>query len=191
MRMLFAVFVVVALACGLLFGSTPLSVSRALTDADSIDRALFVSLRVPRVLLGFITGGGLALVGGVLQTTLRNPLADPFVLGVSGGAALFASIAMLLGLGASTSLVLPLCALVGGMLASVLVLALVRDRSRGGDYPAEDLGPRAEGADAVVLAHGVSRRSRLLAACGRRVLCGGGHGGVYASCTEVELVEPW
>jgi iron complex transport system permease protein len=132
-RALLAAVVVVALACGLLFGSTPLSLSKALTDADSVDRALFLSLRLPRVLLGFVTGSGLALVGGVLQTTLRNPLADPFVLGVSGGAALFASIAMLLGLGASTSLVLPLCALVGGMLASVLVLALVRDRSRSGD----------------------------------------------------------
>lgn len=127
--------VVLAVLCGLSFGSVPMSFHQVLTQADSVDRALFFSLRLPRVILGFVTGGGLALVGAVLQTTLRNPLADPFVLGVSGGAALFASIAMLLGLGVGAlgSLALPLCALLGGMLATLLVLAMVRDRSRSAD----------------------------------------------------------
>ena len=62
------------------------------------DAVIFWSVRLPRVLLAAIVGAGLAASGSTLQGVLRNPLADPFVLGVSGGAALGATIALALGL---------------------------------------------------------------------------------------------
>lgn len=56
-------------------------------------------LRLPRALAGFVTGALLALAGALMQVLLRNPLADPYVLGISGGAAVAALIVMMLGLG--------------------------------------------------------------------------------------------
>ena len=64
---------------------------------DSFSRTLFLRLRLPRVLLGLVIGSSLALTGGALQALFRNPLADPYTLGVSGGGALGASIAIALG----------------------------------------------------------------------------------------------
>src|SRR5215472_4459922 len=107
-----------ALALALAFGTEPISLARALTDPASIDRTILVAVRLPRVLLGALAGAGLASAGVAFQAVLRNPLAEPFVLGVSGGAALGATIAILAGLtglslaGAS---VVPLAALAGGL----------------------------------------------------------------------------
>src|SRR5581483_3221436 len=69
---------------------------------DAIARAVFFRVRVPRVLLAAITGASLSIVGAALQAHFRNPLAEPFTLGVSGGGALGASVAIALGWGAST-----------------------------------------------------------------------------------------
>ena len=69
--------------------------------SDETARTIFFRLRLPRVVLGLIVGGSLAGVGAALQALFRNPLAEPFTLGVSGGAALGASIAIVLGFGAS------------------------------------------------------------------------------------------
>ncbi len=84
---------------------------------------ILMQVRLPRVLLAFMVGACLASVGVGLQALLRNPLADPYVLGVSSGAALGAGVAILLGIGSTILAVsaLPLCAMVGGLL-SVLVL---------------------------------------------------------------------
>lgn len=60
--------------------------------------AMVVQLRLPRALAGFACGGLLALAGALMQVLLRNPLADPYVLGISGGAGVGAMFAMLLGL---------------------------------------------------------------------------------------------
>ncbi len=123
------VALVLAVVAGLLVGSTPIDVSRALGDAASTDRAILVGLRLPRVLLGVVAGGGLAAVGVAFQAVLRNPLAEPYVLGVSGGAALGATIAIMLGLGAATVLgapLLPLAALVSGLAATAIVYGLAR-----------------------------------------------------------------
>src|SRR6266852_2204962 len=68
---------------------------------DDVARAIFFRLRVPRVVMAGLVGATLAVVGAALQALFRNPLADPFTLGVSGGAALGASIAIALGLGLS------------------------------------------------------------------------------------------
>ena len=80
-------------------------------------------VRIPRVLLAFMVGGSLAAVGASLQALLRNPLADPFVIGISSGAALGASVAILFGVGLSTLtlLVLPFCAFLGALLSLLVI----------------------------------------------------------------------
>ena len=84
---------------------------------------ILFQVRLPRVLLGFLVGACLASVGVVLQALLRNPLADPYVLGVSSGAALGVALAILLGVGTTmvTFSVLPLCGFAGGMLSLVVI----------------------------------------------------------------------
>jgi iron complex transport system permease protein len=87
---------------------------------------MLAALRLPRVLLAGLVGGCLALAGAALQALLKNPLADPFLLGTSGGAAAGAATAALLG---ASPLVSPAAAFVGAAAASVGVAALAR---RGG-----------------------------------------------------------
>lgn len=121
-----------ALACfvvAVTFGELTLDWSRVLT-AGTVDQTVFFSLRVPRVVLAAIVGAALAASGAMLQSLMRNPLADPFVLGVSGGAALGATVALALGLTSFT--VLPglspasVLALAGALGATLLVLGLGR-----------------------------------------------------------------
>ncbi|WP_436262677.1 FecCD family ABC transporter permease [Natronocella acetinitrilica] len=90
-------------------------------DADALHRTLVLELRVPRVLAAFATGGLLAVAGALMQVLLRNPLADPYVLGLSGGAAVGALGAMLLGLG---TVVVSGSAFAGALLSTVLVFGL-------------------------------------------------------------------
>lgn len=113
---------------GVLLGTEPVSVARAL-EGPGLDRTILVQLRLPRVALAALSGGGLAIVGAAFQALLRNPLAEPYVLGVSGGAALGAALAIALGLGAATFLgaaLLPAAALAGGLGATLLVYGLAR-----------------------------------------------------------------
>ena len=77
-------------------GRQPAHRSRNLFS-DPFSRTLFFRLRLPRVLMGLVIGASLAVTGGALQALFRNPLADPYTLGVSGGGALGASIAIALG----------------------------------------------------------------------------------------------
>ena len=86
-------------ALALLTGRQHVDFSAVLSDPFS--RTLFFRLRLPRVLLGVVVGASLSLTGAALQALFRNPLADPFTLGVSGGGALGASLALALGWGAS------------------------------------------------------------------------------------------
>jgi iron complex transport system permease protein len=125
-----------AVAVGISFGTEPVSLVRAATEPESIDRAIVFGVRLPRVLIGAIAGAGLSIVGVALQALLRNPLAEPYVLGVSGGSAFGATVAILLG--ASTTSVLgagavPLLALAGGLAATALVqtLAAAAAEARG------------------------------------------------------------
>lgn len=88
-------------------------------------------IRLSRILLAWLVGCALALAGTVFQGILRNPLADPFTLGVSGGAAFGASLAIQLGLAGSLPLlpgvgVIPACGLAGAILALFTVIALGR-----------------------------------------------------------------
>ena len=102
------------------------------SDRIGTTGVILIQVRLPRVLLGFLVGGCLASVGVVLQALLRNPLADPYVLGVSSGAALGVALAILLGVGTTvvTFSVLPLCGFVGGLLSLVVVyrMAVSYDR---------------------------------------------------------------
>jgi len=84
------------------FGTAPLELGAALFDPSSLDRSLLVSVRIPRAAIASFAGAGLAIAGVALQNTLGNPLAEPFVLGVSGGAALGATLAIALGIDASS-----------------------------------------------------------------------------------------
>ena len=82
-------------------GSVPLPLSnviRALAGGgDALTRTLVLGLRLPRAVTAFSVGGLLALAGALMQVLLRNPLADPYILGISGGAAVGALLSLLLG----------------------------------------------------------------------------------------------
>lgn len=124
-----------AMALGVSYGTEPISLRSALFDAASFDRAM-VEVRLPRVILGAVAGAGLSVVGVALQALLRNPLAEPYVLGVSGGSAVGATIAILIGFTGTALLdvsVVPLFALAGGLGATAFVhlLASSAPESRG------------------------------------------------------------
>ncbi|HEV8079023.1 MAG TPA: iron ABC transporter permease [Marinobacter sp.] len=90
-------------------------------EGSTLHRTLLLDLRLPRTLAAFGTGGLLAVAGALMQVLLRNPLADPYVLGLSGGAAVGALLAMLAGMG---TLIISGSAFAGAMLATVLVFGL-------------------------------------------------------------------
>jgi iron complex transport system permease protein len=122
-----AIFLALAVVLALLLGTERVSVLRAIMDADSIDHAILIEARLPRVMLGAVAGGGLALVGVAFQSILRNPLAEPYVLGVSGGAAVGATFAILAGLTGATiygASLVPFAAFAGGLGATALVYAV-------------------------------------------------------------------
>ena len=95
-------------------------------EGNPLQRTLLLELRLPRTLAAFATGGLLALAGALMQVLLRNPLADPYVLGLSGGAAVGALLAMLAGMGAW---VISGSAFAGAILAMVLVFGLAHGSS--------------------------------------------------------------
>ena len=95
------------------------------TGNESFDHTVVMELRLPRAASAFVVGGMLALAGVLMQVLLRNPLADPYVLGISGGAAVAALLAMLLGW---QSDMISVTAAGGAMLSMALVFTLARGR---------------------------------------------------------------
>jgi iron complex transport system permease protein len=95
---------------------------------DSMAVEVVRNLRLPRALAAFACGGLLALAGALMQVLLRNPLADPYVLGISGGAAVGALAAMLLGvgMGVEAGFGLEAAAFAGALAAMWLVFGLAR-----------------------------------------------------------------
>jgi len=91
--------------------------------------ASLIELRASRALAAFVTGGALALAGVMMQALLRNPLADPYVLGISAGASVGALLALLL---AAAAIVVDLAALGGAVAVSVLLYLFARSDLRGG-----------------------------------------------------------
>ena len=88
--------------------------------------AIIWNMRVPRVLLGLIVGAGLSMSGSVMQSTVNNPIAEPYILGISAGATFVATLAIILGLKA----VVGLGAFMGAILATVLVLIIASMQGR-------------------------------------------------------------
>jgi iron complex transport system permease protein len=129
-----AVLAIAALACSLSFGSATLSATElwrgALLEHDQLARQLLFDLRLPRALNAFAVGALLGTAGVLMQVLLRNPLADPYVLGLSGGAAVAALGGMLLGVAAMW---IPVFATVGA-LGSILTVFLLA-HGRGGWTP--------------------------------------------------------
>jgi iron complex transport system permease protein len=117
---------VLSLLLAVAAGSTSVPL-RAALDGDATARAILFQLRVPRALLAALIGATLAVAGLTFQTLLRNPLADPFILGVSGGAACGAAIATAAGLSRVPGLV-PLVAFGGACAATGAVFLLARRR---------------------------------------------------------------
>lgn len=126
--LLLTLVVLVAAVLGVSGGAVPIppgDVLRALLgEGDATQVAIVQNLRLPRIALGLAVGAGLAVSGAALQTTLRNPLAEPYLLGVSGGAAAGAVAAVTLGL--ASAALLPLAAFLGAVVAVLVVLLVAR-----------------------------------------------------------------
>jgi iron complex transport system permease protein len=128
---------VAAIVVAPLIGSTHISVARAfdwsVPWATNVDAQIFFVARLPRVLAAALVGSALAASGVILQALLRNPLATPFTLGVSAGAALGAMLVLVLG-GAMASLSwasVPAASFVGALAAVGVVYLLAAGRHRG------------------------------------------------------------
>jgi iron complex transport system permease protein len=93
------------------------------------ERTIILSLRLPRAILAGFVGAGLSVSGATFQALLRNPLADPYILGVSSGAAVGAIIAILLGL-STFSLGLPLASFLGALLTILVVFYFGRQEGK-------------------------------------------------------------
>ena len=134
----------VAFAIALATGSTRLPLEDVLqallSPGASVAGEIVTQLRLPRALAAFAVGGLLSLAGALMQILLRNPLADPYVLGLSGGAAVGALGTMLAGLGAFAA---NMGAIAGALLAITLVFVFARrDFARQQTLGALDASPR-------------------------------------------------
>ena len=115
------------LGVGLLSGGAGFGIP----DTATVTGRAILELRLCRVITGFIVGAALSCAGCALQTVLRNPLAEPYVLGVSGGGAVGAALVIATGLSALTPLALPAGAFIAAALTLLLVCALAQ---RAGGY---------------------------------------------------------
>ncbi len=132
-----AAIVVLAALAGLGWGSSgwgPLQILAALGDGlDANQRLILVEARLPRVLFGLLVGAALACSGAVFQAILRNPLADPYILGVSGGAALGGTLVVAFGASFGVLAGVPVAvASFAGALGAIAVIALVGSWTPGG-----------------------------------------------------------
>lgn len=125
---------VLSLGLACLAGSTPMAPGRVLAalagQASPADQVVVWQIRLPRALAAFAVGLALGGSGAALQGLLRNPLAEPGVLGVSASAALAATFTLYFGFAAHAPFILPLAAIGGALLATGLIaLAALRTRS--------------------------------------------------------------
>lgn len=128
-----AVALVLAMGIGSVFIAPPeiikiilaklFAISFADPPADTLT-SIFLKIRLPRALLAFIVGGAVSVSGVLVQSVLRNPLASPFTLGISSGAAVGASIAILCGFAFFGIFTLPFFGLVSGLLTVMLAVGL-------------------------------------------------------------------
>lgn len=122
--------VIAAMAASLLAGHVWLSPATVISGlsqpGDQLSNLIIFELRLPRALLAVLVGAALGLSGAVLQGLLRNPLAEPGLLGVSGGASLGAVVAIYFGVSSSFALATPLLGMVFAMAAGGLTFAVGR-----------------------------------------------------------------
>lgn len=123
-----------AVVLGVRFGSVDLTTGEVLAalagGGPEWQRQIVVELRLPRMLLAALVGGGLGLAGATFQALLRNPLAEPYILGISGGASVGAVLVLSLGVAGAASWALPLAALAGALLAIGLVFGVATAAGR-------------------------------------------------------------
>lgn len=124
----------VAVFAACLLGSTPMPVGRVVSgflgSGDAADRLVIWQIRLPRALAAWLVGAALGMSGAALQGLLRNPLAEPGVLGVSASASLAATFSLYYGIAAASPWILPLAAILGALAATALIaLAAIRTRS--------------------------------------------------------------
>lgn len=131
--LLLGMAVVVAFIFSLNMGNTSISVVQAVKDyfshTWSLHQVVVWEIRLPRVILALLVGATLGLAGAAMQGFLRNPLAEPGILGVSSGAALGAVIVLYFGLSAAAWYWLPCAAILGALIALVFVYLLAGFRS--------------------------------------------------------------
>ena len=138
-----AVAVVAAFILAIVIGAVAVPADRVLgiiaynilSDAvtpfwSPVENQIVWQFRLPRAILATVVGAGLALVGAVMQALVRNPLADPYLLGVSSGAALGAVIVLVLGTSAVGGLSLSVAAFAGSLLALVAVYGMAQRRGQ-------------------------------------------------------------
>jgi iron complex transport system permease protein len=128
------VITVLAIFAACLLGSTPLGLDEVLFAlvgrGDVGDQIVVTQIRLPRAMAALLVGGALGISGAALQGLLRNPLAEPGVLGVSASASLAATVCIYYGLTALSPWVMPLAAIVGALAATaVIALAAIKTRS--------------------------------------------------------------
>ncbi len=102
-------------------------------SVQETDQEILLSIRLPRVVLSILMGLGLGASGAVLQGILRNPLADPYILGISSGAALIAAFGIIAGFSLFGMVTIPLLAFLGALITGVFVGAM--GWKRGGFWP--------------------------------------------------------
>jgi iron complex transport system permease protein len=128
--------VTVVVSCGV--GSERIDLWNALVGAsqENVDRLILLRIRVPRALLGVVVGAALSAAGTALQALLRNPLAEPHIIGVSGGAALGGVVALVIGgtADANRAWLVPLGAFAGALATMAVVYRLGSVRGRVQPY---------------------------------------------------------
>lgn len=123
--LLLTVLLVAATLLSLTTGEAKIDLSNlisVLRQKDSIEYYILTQIRIPRILLAFATGGALSLSGALLQGIFRNPLVEPYTLGISGGAALGVAFTIVLGLHLTLGIyILPLSGFIGALLTIFIV----------------------------------------------------------------------
>jgi iron complex transport system permease protein len=137
MALALGVALVLSLLLSISFGAVDLSFGELLATltgaGDPAHGVILWELRIPRALLAVLVGGALALAGATFQALLRNPLAEPYILGISGGAAVGAVLVLSLGLATVGSWALPGAAFGGALAAIFLVFRIARRADRSMD----------------------------------------------------------
>jgi iron complex transport system permease protein len=117
------VILIISIISGLILGSVKIN----LMEIFLKDNRAILKIRIARILLGLFTGAGLGVSGVALQAILRNPLADPYLLGTSSGAGLGAVIGIFLGL---SGIYMPFAAFVGALLSIALVYNIAKENNK-------------------------------------------------------------